>query len=345
MRRMTPAHVAVAALLFLIALGVLVSLSDDDHAPKPTATTVTLGGPGHKRVELTAPAQAIVKEQQRQDAAGDEDAAHSDLHSEPPAASTAGALKRDKQLKPSGQPTLPAHPPLAAVFTPGCRTLLVRNYSSRQGAPILIVVLHFTVSTDNGWTGVLANVRWFDSPAAQASSNYILDRRVGACALTVAEASKAWGQAGFNRVALSIEVTARGNEGAYVTGAGRARLVSLLRRFHRVYKVPYRHGAVSGCSVTRTGYVMHRDLGACGGGHVDVAPYRIDDLIAEAARLDAAAALSIRAVDRDRCRKLVAWRKAGRPKGGLWEKHSVARKRLLRARRLSCSAKGLARIK
>lgn len=305
----------VAALITIItAVGIVIVVdSGTDEQGHPHRTiTVTLGG-AHRldpsapaqTVTLAPPAQAIAAAQKQQDAAGNDQGAHSDLRSEPPAASSPATLEQDEALKPSGQPTPPARVPLATVEQPGCRTLLVRNYSSRQGSPILLGVLHATISADNGWSGVLGNVKWFDSSAAQASSNYIVARSGGQCAYIVPETSKAWAQAGFNRVALSIEVTETLREGSYLPkGPGRARVIALMRAFHQRWKIPYRHGRVSGCTVTRTGFVEHADLGSCGGSHVDVNPYGIDDLIRQAA----AGAGPTASVATD-CRHVAAWRK------------------------------------
>lgn len=295
--------------------------------------TVTLGGPGHTTIPLTPIAQTIAAGQAKQAAAGHPAAAHALLRSEPAAASSPTALAHDRALKPAGQPTFPKHIPLAAVETPGCVTKLVRNYSSREGSPILLAVLHFTSSPDKGWAGVDANVSWFNNPAAQASSNYIIDRKIGACALVVPESQKAWAQAGFNRAALSVEVTANGSEGSYVVGKGKARLLQLMRRWHNVYKIPYRHGKVSGCTIVRTGFVMHDDLGQCGGGHVDVLPYEIDSLIREAA------GGSVTSVDKVTCRKLNWWRTNGRPHGPA-ENNAIRRLKALTKRGVTCTAHG-----
>lgn len=299
----------LAALAALAALGVGLVVVIDQGPGEHTRTTitVTLGGPGQTKVALPPAAQATAAGQEQQAEAGRNE---TDLHAEPPAADSNVVQRVNEAQTPPGQPELPATVlPDAAVSTPGCRTALVRNYSSRGGSPVLLGVIHLTVSTDNGWAGVLGNVKWFDNPAAQASSNYIVDRKVGACALAVPETQKAWTQAGFNRVSLSVEVTARGNEGSLVVpgSAGEDRLVGLLRRWHRIYRLPYRHGAVSGCAVTRTGFVMHADLGGCGGGHVDVRPYAIDRYIAKAKALDTAAHVIV-AADRARCRAIHAYR-------------------------------------
>lgn len=279
---------AIVILLAAVAITVVVTTDDDGNGGHHQTITVTLGGPGHDQIPLTPPAQKIAATQKTQDAAGNEDAAHSDLRAEPPASQTPEVLEHEKSLTPPAQPLIPKHPPLATVSQPGCRTLLVRNFSSRQGSPILLIVLHYTVSPDSAWNGVLANVRWFDTSAAQASSNYII-ARTGECAYIVPETQKAWAQAGFNRVALSVEVTNTGRYSSYLLPGGRSRLVQLLVAMHKRWHVPLRHGAVSGCNVTRSGVVEHFDLKACGGGHVDDTPYHaeVNAIIAAAAKASA----------------------------------------------------------
>lgn len=285
----TPLAVVLSIALAILSAGIaiVVGPGPDGHR----TVTVQLGGPGHRTLALPPPAQSIATAQKQQDAAGHEQLAHADLRSEPPASKAPQVLAHDAQLTPPGQPTIPAHPPLATVRQPGCRTLPVRNYSSRTGAPVLLGVLHQTISPDDGWNGVLGNVKWFDSLAAQASSNYIVSRAGGQCAYIVPESQKAWAQAGFNRVALSIEVTERGTEPNYLPpGPGRQRVLQLMVAWHHRWGIPYRHGAVSGCTVTLTGFVEHADLGTCGGGHHDDNPpcdsTCFNVLIAEAAAKD-----------------------------------------------------------
>lgn len=337
------ARVALLAVVLPLLAGaaIVVAVHDDDHDGKPdrTTVTITLGGPGAKQVELPPQAQATAQAQAEKADAGDEQV-HAGLRAGPPASSAPATVQHNADEQPAGQPAIPDTVPLAAVSAKGCRTTLVRNYSSRNGAPILLGVIHYTASTDHGWDGVLGNVRWFDSPAAQASSNYIIDRRIGACALAVPESQKAWTQAGFNAWSLSVEVTATGREASLVEGKGRTRLLQLIRRWHRVYKLPYRRGAVSGCRVTRIGFVQHRDLGQCGGGHVDVTPFDINPYIAEAKRLDHAAkakkAPKVTAADRVLCRKINWWR-TYRPRGQALRNANL-RVKELQSRGLVCQA-------
>jgi hypothetical protein len=343
----------LAVLLAGAGIGVAVNTSDDDHdghidhvtgvitTPRGTAT-ITLGGQNKAKVALPPVAQTVAKTQAAEAAQGNVDAAHSDLRSEPVAAKTPSVIDHNKDLKPAGQPALPAHPPLATVNQPGCRTLLVRNQSSRNGQPVLLFVTHFTVSTDSGWTGVLGNVKWFDTSAAQASSNYIIDRKIGACAYTVPETAKAWAQAGFNSVSNSVEVTARGNEGVFLPkGPGRQRWLDLAHHEHQAFGLPYRRGKVSGCKVVLTGFVEHADLGSCGGGHTDTNPYNINDLISEAKATDPTAR-TVTSTDKVTCRKLNWWRTHGRPHGRP-ETNAVHRRKALASRHVVCTNRGPAR--
>lgn len=334
-----PWYVLGALLVLFAGASVVIDSSTGPDGTKHTTTTITLAGPGHQKVALTPPAQAIAKTQAAQDAAGQDQAAHSNLRAEPPAASAPAVVAHDKAIAPAGQPTSPANIPQAAVNVSGCRTLHVRNFSSRTGSPTLLFVEHQTISPDNGWAGVLGNVAWFDSLAAQASSNFIISRAGGQCAYIVPMALKAWAQAGFNRVAVSVEVTETGREGSYLVGAGAARMIQLERLAHRVYRIPYRHGRVSGCSVVRSGFVEHADLGACGGGHHDDQPYSIDPLIAAAKALDAP---RVSAIDRARCTRLNAWRANRRP--ARWLAAAVRLKRLLAADRIICVSGKPARV-
>lgn len=280
------AHHYVGALLTAALVVLVIVLS---AGPVKNYVTYKLHGPGQKVLTLPKPAEKIAESQQKEAAAGNTEASHSHLRQESPTVNTPAAIQHDQALKPAGQPTVPAHLPLATVNQQGCRTLLVRNFSPRNGRPILLGVLHQTISADAGWNGVLGNVRWFDTSAAQASSNYIVARSGGQCAYTVPETTKAWAQASYNSVSLSIEVTETGREGSYLPpGPGRAKTILLMIAWHHRWHLPYRHGAVDNatCTVVKPGFVEHADLGTCGGGHHDDQPYSIDSLIREAALTD-----------------------------------------------------------
>jgi hypothetical protein len=292
-------RIVMGLLAALLAAGVVVSITDteDDVGHHHRTLTVTLGGPGHKEVALPPAAQAIAKSQRAQDAAGKDEAAESDLHGEKQLSG-----RQERRLAadtPPGQVRIPPHLPLASPSVIGCRSYPVRNNSSRDGAPILIGVTHWTASRDTfpSWSGILGNVRWFDQPAAQASSNEIMDSG-GQCALTVAEARKAWTQTNYNRVALSAEITNNGIAKPLLRRPiGVLALARLYVGWHDRWNLPLRRARVfAGSASSRacptvyvTGILEHVDLGACGGGHPDVGhDPEVNEAIAMARKIVAA---------------------------------------------------------
>jgi hypothetical protein len=323
------AQALVALLLAVFVAAGVITIPDDTTpppapaAPSPTGTvTVELGGPGHATVPAAAPTPAPA-------------AAETGLNaSDPPSA----IAEHNDTLKPAGQPTVPASVPLAAPSQAGCKTALVRNYSSRNGAPILLGVIHWTGSAiTRGWSGIDGNLKWFDTAAAQASSNYITDSW-GDCALAVAESQKAWTQAAFNPWSLSVEIVNPGVLPLFRAQAGFDRVVELLVGWHDRWDLPLRRARVSGCKVLLSGILAHRDLGACGGGHPDVGTGGdVDRLIAAAKKI--VAARSVTALDRSTCRKLNWWRAHDRPHG-LAETRAVRRRKALTTRGVTCTAHG-----
>lgn len=172
----------------------------------------------------------------------------------------------------------------------GCVTrILPVNYSSRNGARATEFVLHYTVSHNvPGWSDVNAIVALFSNPARQASSNFVIDAE-GNCSYIVPIEAKAWTQAGGNPWSVSVEVIAFGDEGVYLGAAGWAKLKSVAQQVHNRTGIPLRRGAVSSsCTPIRSGIVQHKDFGLCGGGHVDITPFSVDDAVR---RLGAPAAI------------------------------------------------------
>lgn len=249
----------------------------------PTSTkpdTVELGGPGEDKIKLNTEAQTIIQEEAKKDAV-DAPSSETDLHEN--AVPQPSVQDFNANQKPPDQPTIPKNTTQATPSTPGCTTALVRNYSSRNGAPILLGVIHWTGSrpTIGSSAGGLAIVRWFDTPAAQASSNYITDQD-GRCWLVVPESQKSWTQAGFNPWSVSVEIINQGVQPLFQTKKARQAVIRLMRGWHKRWKLPYRRARISGCRVTRSGFLAHRDLGPCGGGHPDVGTFALDKLIQEA---------------------------------------------------------------
>lgn len=284
----------VATLGVLIAAlgGVTIAVVDNgpDHGPgKPRGSvTVTIGGHGSaapsSQITLTPKAQAIATAQAREDAAGKDAAAESDLNAPAPAPAQLG---QGNDAAPAGQTPIPSSVPQAAQHTAGCVDAFVRNQSSRNGAKVALGVIHWTASSNiaNSTADGLAIVRWFDNPAAQASSNYVTDDD-GHCYYTVPETAKSWTQASANPWSVSVEVINPGVLPLFHGTAGRNRVLALMRGWHARWGLPYRRGAVNAsCVPTRSGFLAHRDLGPCGGGHPDVgpSPATVDGLIHDAA--------------------------------------------------------------
>lgn len=330
-RAFTTALLAIAATLTIV-----VTLDDTDKNGHPDQVTIVVRSADGQAVKVTTPAAVV-----DQAAAG---STHEGQRTEQPegvpAEDLQAADEQQEQLAATDQ--LPIVTPDAAPEQAGCVTRLVSNRSSRRGVRPRLFVLHYTVSPNRpGWSDVNAIVSLFDRPAFAASSNYVIDRE-GNCALIVRESDKAWTQAAFNPVAISVEQINTGRETSYAGRAGLAKLASVISDSTRRWEIPLQQGAVNGCTVTRPGVIDHGALGACGGGHVDIAPFRVGEVLvaARAHRARSAAARRVTSVDRRTCRKLNAWRRAGRPKGGLWERRSVRRRRALDARMVTCTPRG-----
>jgi hypothetical protein len=328
---------ALVLLALLAGAFVLAAIvGDGDHGKASTVKTVTLGGPtvrvpGQKpehTLALDKTGQKIVAKAKADDLRDAKNGAEADLHED--LLPTGGALKQAEQITPPGQPEVPEQVPLAAASQPGCVTSFVRNYSDRpHGAPVLEGFIHWTGSSPTiGPQGGRAIVRWFDTPAAQASSNYITDQ-AGRCWYVVPETKKAWTQAGANPWAVSVEIVNAGVQPLFQTKAARDAVVKLMIGWHHRWHLPYRHGVVnqSTCVPIRSGYLSHRDGGPCAGGHPDVGSFDLDGLIREAAAKDPTNR-HVTSVDRTTCRKLNWWRAHGRPHGAP-ERNAVRRRNAL----------------
>jgi hypothetical protein len=266
----------VVVVVLLSGTGTVALVVDEDGAgPAPARTVWTLS-----RVD-----------------AGDADLARDDAITAPTAAVKAldarseGGLREahDASVTPAG--VLPAGTPLAAQEWPGCRTRLVRNFSSRTAslwARKRVIVWHQTVSREHGWASQDALTVRANDPQTQVSWAFVIGATSGRCTFSVPVDLKAWTQGNANSVSVGIEVERFGDEASYVSGAGEKRLLAVTRRVGRIYGIPMQRGLVrwtDGCTpvVVRSGIVEHSDLGPCGGGHVDVTPWPTAGLVAKAA--------------------------------------------------------------
>lgn len=269
---MKKSHLAVyAALLGAVLMAVLLALMGGG----PGSVTVTVGGPhGTPPNAIEVPKDAV-------DAAKEGLEGHEGARSEQPAGVSAKALDaaRDQQEALAASDQLPIVTPDAAPSQRGCTTRLVQNYSSRRGVRPRLFVLHYTVSGNRpGWDDVNAIVGLFDRPSFAASSNYVMDNE-GHCAYIVRESDKAWTQAAANPVSISVEMVNTGRESTYAGSAGLSKLAMVMSDSLKRWGIPVQLGAVSGCTVTRPGIVDHGMLGACGGGHHDISPFRVAPVI------------------------------------------------------------------
>lgn len=136
----------------------------------------------------------------------------------------------------------------------------VRNRSSRGGADPHMIVLHSTEGDNIPGDGDLIGLgRWFDNPAAQASSHVAVDAE-GRSARYVKDHEKAWTQAAYNPQALSIEQVAYAAQGSW-PDAQLHKVAQYIAYWSKKYGIPIRHGI--------PGVVRHSDLGSSGGGHHD----------------------------------------------------------------------------
>ena len=122
-----------------------------------------------------------------------------------------------------------------------------------------------------------------------------------------------------------------------IDGPGRRQLIRIMAGSLRRWHIPAQQAVVRGCTVIRPGIIDHAALGACGGGHSDVNPYRAEIPGLIAAVKAATVRRRVTPVDRVTCRKLRWWRANGRPHG-LPERRAVRRRAALERRGVTCTA-------
>jgi hypothetical protein len=112
--------------------------------------------------------------------------------------------------------------------------------------------------------GYLGSVAWLCSPAARASAHLCMNDDGSEFTQLVPLSMKAWAECAFNGEGISIEApgfTAKGVPDATLRGLARATAWLL-----RAYGIPCQHAAGG----QGRGFCSHHDLGAAGGGHVDI---------------------------------------------------------------------------
>lgn len=134
---------------------------------------------------------------------------------------------------------------------PPVRDILTQNYSSREGKVPTVIVWHHTASTATAER----TAKWFQSPAAKASSHYVVDRS-GEVIRSVPDDLKAWhagvsewqGQKDVSAFSLGIEICNVGDHVEPYPAAQMDAVVRLTAALAATYNIPVEN-------VTR-----HRDI-------------------------------------------------------------------------------------
>lgn len=260
------------ALAVLAVFGVTVKVTHSG-----TETTISIGvQSSHGPTEITTtPADlAAVSDIANHDGAKDET---------PPAMSEQQVEQFYKQVEAFGRRDgLPLAQPDAAPEQPGCKSRFVSTKSSRGGIKPRWLVMHYTVSPNlPGTRDLEALTTYSNNPGNGVSWTFNIDRD-GNCFYTVRETDKPWTQAAANPWSISTEIVNRGaGDRPLFTPNGLKKAARIWSDSAKRWDIPIRRGRVNrrNCSPTRSGILDHNDLGVCGGGHVDITPHDIDQII------------------------------------------------------------------
>jgi hypothetical protein len=140
----------------------------------------------------------------------------------------------------------------------------VVNQSSRNGVKPRLIVLHTTEGHNReGLEDLRGLVSFFNNPASQVSSHVANDAE-GNDARIVPDERKAFTQAAFNSVSLSIEQIGFASQKQF-TEAQLRNTAHWIAHWSKKFGIPIRHS-------TTHGVCQHKDLGPQGGGHHDCGP-------------------------------------------------------------------------
>jgi len=145
------------------------------------------------------------------------------------------------------------------------------NQSSRQGANVRLLVLH----TAEGALTIESLGNFFSSSSAQASSHVGADDKVNTVGQYVHRNNKAWTQAAFNPVAVSMELCAFSswdlNEWHRHPNM-LANCAAWIAEECAHYGIPIEALTPNEAQGGGRGVCQHKDLGTEGGGHHDCGP-------------------------------------------------------------------------
>jgi N-acetyl-anhydromuramyl-L-alanine amidase AmpD len=138
------------------------------------------------------------------------------------------------------------------------------NQSSRNGMKPRIIVLHTTEGHNRaGLSDLRGLVSFFDNAGNQVSSHIVNDGE-GNDARVVPDERKAFTQAAFNSVALSIEQIGFASQTEFPQ-AQLHNTAQWIAHWSKKFGIPITHS-------TAHGVCQHKDLGVSGGGHHDCGP-------------------------------------------------------------------------
>lgn len=146
------------------------------------------------------------------------------------------------------------------------RTRISPCQSSRGGVKPRLIVVHITVSHNRpGMADIDAILDFFGNLSTQASSHIVNDAE-GHDARCVPDEAKAWTQAAYNPMSLSIEQIEYADKPRErwlkENGPQLENTALWIAAWSVKYGIPIRHS-------TTKGVCQHRELGAAGGGHTD----------------------------------------------------------------------------
>jgi N-acetylmuramoyl-L-alanine amidase len=159
-------------------------------------------------------------------------------------------------------------------------TANVVNQSSRNGVKPRLIVLHTTEGHNRpGLDDLRGLVSFFNNPSAQVSSHVANDAE-GNDARMVPDDRKAFTQAAFNSVALSIEQIGFASQKKFPEPQLRNTAL-WIAHWSKRHGIPIKRS-------TTHGICQHKELGAQGGGHSDCGPnYPIDEVLSMARKMAA----------------------------------------------------------
>src|ERR1044072_7244212 len=139
---------------------------------------------------------------------------------------------------------------------------ITSSHSSRRGARPSLMVLH----TTEGIMRLRDRAKFWDNANASAHAGVGAGSEAENSARYVWGDDKAWTQAFYNPVGLSIEIEGFASQHSWERGTVRE-VARSLAHWREKHNIPLRRAIVLNGRVLRSGVASHKQLGALGGGH------------------------------------------------------------------------------